>query len=247
MTTHRIFAPDGVGLAVHELGEGPPVILLHGFMSNARANWFAPRIVQALAATGHRVIAPDARGHGGSDAPTGLASWPADVMADDLLALVDQLGLTDFDLAGYSMGARTAIRGCARGLRPRRLVTGGMGAEGIMSAGPRADMFEDAIRHGERSGDPIIGRAIDQLLADQGLERDAMLGVLASFHPTTEAEIRAITAPALVILGEDDHDNGSAETLAAWLPQGQCLKTPGDHGTTVSTPELRDALVAFLA
>ncbi len=242
MTTHRIFAADGVGLAVHELGEGRPVILLHGFMSSARGNWFSPRLVQALAAAGRRVIAPDARGHGESDAPTGLDSWPA-----DLLAVVDRLGLTDYDLAGYSMGARTAVRGCARGLRPRRLVTGGMGAEGIMSAGPRADLFEDAIRHGEGSRDPAMGRAIDGLLASQGLDRDAMLGVLASFHATTEAEIRAIASPALVILGLDDHDNGSAETLADWLPHGQCLRTPGDHGTTVSTPEFREAMTAFLA
>jgi pimeloyl-ACP methyl ester carboxylesterase len=247
MTTHRIFAPDGVGLAVHELGEGPPVVLLHGFMSSARGNWFSPRLAQALAQTGHRVIAPDARGHGESDAPTDLAAWPADIMADDVLALVEQLDLTDFDLVGYSMGARTAMRVCARGLKPRRLVTGGMGAEGIMSAGPRAEMFEDAIRHGERSGDPVIGRAIDGLLASQGLARDAMLGVLASFHPTTEAEIRAVACPALVMLGEDDHDNGSAETLAAWLPQGQSLRTPGDHGTTVSTAEFREALVGFLS
>jgi pimeloyl-ACP methyl ester carboxylesterase len=247
MTTHRIFAPDGVGLAVHDLGEGRPVVLLHGFISSARANWFAPRLAQALAAAGHRVIAPDARGHGQSDAPTDPAAWPADVMVDDLLAVVDQLGLIDFDLAGYSMGARTAMRGCARGLRPRRLVTGGMGAEGIMFAGPRAELFEDAIRHGARARDPAMGRAIDRLMADQGLEREAMLGVLASFHPTTEAEIRAVDIPALVLLGEDDHDNGSAETLADWLPQGQSLRTPGDHGGAVSTPQFRDALTAFLA
>ena len=247
MTTHRILAADGVALAVHELGEGRPVILLHGFMSSARGNWFSPRLAQALAAAGRRVIAPDARGHGESEAPTGLDSWPADVMADDLLALVDRLGLTDYDLAGYSMGARTAVRGCARGLKPQRLITGGMGAEGIMSAGPRADMFEDAIRHGAQARNAPMGRAIDNLLASQGLERDAMLGVLASFHATTEAEIRAITSPALVILGLDDHDNGSAETLADWLPHGQCLRTPGDHGTTVSTPEFREAMTAFLA
>lgn len=247
MSTHRFLAPDGVGLAVHELGEGRPVLLLHGYMSSARANWFSPRLVQALVAAGHRVIAPDCRGHGESDGPTDLAFWTPDIMADDVLALVAHLGLEDFDLAGYSMGARTAVRACARGLAPRRLVTGGMGAEGITSAGPRADLFEDAIRHGSASRDPAMGGAIDRLMASQGLKREAMLGVLAAFHPTTEAEIRAIAAPTLAILGVDDHDNGSAEILADWLPNGRSFAVPGDHGTCVSTPEFRDALVDFLA
>ncbi len=247
MATHSFITPDGVDLAIHELGEGRPVLLLHGYMSSARANWFSPRLVQALAAAGHRVIAPDCRGHGQSDAPTDLAFWRPDVMADDVLALAAHLGLEDFDLAGYSMGARTAIRACARGLRPRRIVTGGMGAEGIMSAGPRAELFEDAIRHGAASRDPVMGRAIDGVIAGQGLKREAMLGVLAAFQPTTEAEIRAIETPALAILGVDDHDNGSAETLADWMPNGRSLAVPGDHGSCVSTPEFRDALVGFLA
>jgi pimeloyl-ACP methyl ester carboxylesterase len=246
MQTHHFEASDGVRLAYHSLGEGRPALLLHGFLSSARRNWFAPGLAQALADAGLRVVAPDARGHGASDAPTDLAAWPADIMARDVLDLIAHLDLKDFDLAGYSMGARTAIRACARGLRPRRLVTGGMGESGVMEAGPRADLFEDAIRHGERAADPAMGAALWKLMTAQGLSPDAMLGVLASFHPTTEAEIRALDIPALVILGQDDQDNGSAETLAAWLPRGHCVRTPGDHGTTVSTPEFRDAMTGFL-
>lgn len=246
MQPHSFEASDGARLTYHSLGEGRPVVLLHGFLSSARRNWFAPGLAQALADAGLKVIAPDARGHGGSDAPTDLTRWPPDIMAGDVLDLIRHLDLGDFDLAGYSMGARTAIRACVRGLKPRRLVTGGMGETGIMEAGPRADLFEDAIRNGERAADAAMGRALGKMMADQGLSPDAMLGVLASFHPTTEAEIRALDLPALVILGEDDHDNGSAETLAAWLPQGHCQRTPGDHGTTVATPEFRDAMRGFL-
>lgn len=248
MQTHSFEASDGVRLAYHTLGEGGrPVLLLHGFLSSARRNWFAPGLAQALADAGLKVVAPDARGHGASDAPTDLARWPADVMATDVLDLVAHLGLNDYDLAGYSMGARTAVRACVRGLRPRRLAVGGMGESGIMEAGPRADLFEDAIRNGERAADAAMGRGLGKMMADLGLKRDAMLGVLASFHPTTEAEIRGLDLPALVLLGLDDHDNGSAETLADWLPQGRCLRTPGDHGGTGSTPEFREAMVAYLA
>lgn len=247
MQTHSFEASDGARLAYHSLGKGRPVVLLHGFLSSARRNWFAPGLAQALADAGLRVIAPDARGHGGSDAPVDPSRWPADIMAGDVLDLVAHLGLKDFDLAGYSMGARTAVRACVRGLAPRRLVTGGMGESGIMEAGPRAELFEDAIRNGERATDPAMGRGMHRMMADLGLKSDAMLGVLASFHPTTEAEIRGLDFPALVILGKDDHDNGSAEILADWLPQGRCLRTPGDHGGAVATPELRQAIVGFLA
>ena len=107
-------------------------------------------------------------------------------------------------------------------------------------------MFEDAIRHGAAAKDAFTGRAVDTLLAAQGLRREAMLGVLASFQPTTEAEIRATACSTLALMGVDDHDNGSAETLAEWVADGRAQRTPGDHGTTVSTPEFREALVAFL-
>jgi pimeloyl-ACP methyl ester carboxylesterase len=67
-------ARDGVEIACHVLGEGPPVVLLHGFLSSARRNWIRPGIAEAIASLGRRVIAPDLRGHGRSEAPTDLAS-----------------------------------------------------------------------------------------------------------------------------------------------------------------------------
>lgn len=246
MQTKRFKSFDGVEIAVHELGQGRPVVLLHGFLSSAQANWFAPGIAQALVDAGRRVIAPDLRGHGASDAPTDLAAWPADVMVSDQLALVAHLGLTDYDLAGYSLGGRTAIRAAARGLTPRRMVIGGMGERGVMEAGPRAEMFEDAVRHGESAKDPASGRAIHKIMRQGGMEPQAILGVLASFHPTTEAEIASIAALTLVIMGVDDHDNGSPSRLAALLQHGQVLMVPGHHASAVASRELREAMVRFL-
>lgn len=246
MTDHHFTASDGVRIAYAVEGAGRPVILLHGFLSSGARNWAAPRLVQALVDAGRQVIAPDARGHGRSDAPTDPAFWPADVMARDVVELVAHLGLTDYDLGGYSMGGRTAIRAIAGGLRPRRLVIGGMGETAIMEAGPRAEAFEDAIRNGEQAQEAAMGAALHKLMADQGLKPGAMLGVLASFHPTTEAEIKAIAIPALVLMGRDDQDNGSGETLAAWLG-GQFTQVPGDHGTAVAGRVFRDALANFLA
>jgi pimeloyl-ACP methyl ester carboxylesterase len=237
---------DGVELAWHALGQGRPVVLLHGFLSSAKANWFAPGIAQALADAGFQVIAPDCRGHGASAAPKARSAWPPDVMSADVEALIAHLALTDYDLAGYSMGGRTAARVMVRGARPRRCVLGGMGDAGIMHDGPRAELFKDALLNGEAATDPAFGRAFTARLASQGLRRDAMLGVLASFAPTTEAQLAAIAVPTLAILGLDDHDNGSVDALAAIMPTCTPLRLPGDHGAVVSTPAFRDALVGFL-
>jgi pimeloyl-ACP methyl ester carboxylesterase len=223
------------------------VILLHGFLSSALQNWFAPGIAASLAGSGHRVIAPDCRGHGQSAAPTDLAAWPADVMAADVEALIAQLELTDYDLVGYSMGGRTAALVMVRGARPRRCILGGMGDTGVMHAGPRAEAFEDAIRKGAAAANPAMGKAIHRMIQSQGLKPAAMLGVLAAFAPTTHEELARVRTPTLAILGEDDHDNGSVDGLAGLMPNCTPLRLPGDHAGVVATSAFRDALLKFLA
>lgn len=236
---------DGVRLAYCVEGGGRPIILLHGFLSSGERNWRAPGLVAALVEAGRQVILPDCRGHGQSEAPTDLAAWPADIMARDVVELAAHLGLTDFDLAGYSMGGRTAVRAMLGGLAPRKLVIGGMGESAVMEAGPRAEAFEDAVRNGPDARDPVMGKALHRAMAAQGLKSEAMLGVLASFHPTTEAEIRGVRAEALVLMGADDHDNGSGQVLADWLG-GRYARLPGDHSSVIAAPGFRHELLNFL-
>jgi pimeloyl-ACP methyl ester carboxylesterase len=246
LRAHRFEGAGGADLAWWELGTGRPVVLLHGFLSSAQANWIEPGIAAGLAEAGFRVIAPDCRGHGASAAPTEPEAWPVDVMAADVEALIRQLDLRDYDLAGYSMGARTAVRVMVRGARPRRCVLGGMGESGIMEAGPRAEAFEDALRNGAQAADPAMGRGMEKILKARGLKREAMLGVLAAFAPTTVAELAEISTPTLAILGDEDHDNGSVTELARMLGRGEALGLPGDHGSLVASPAFAEALVTFL-
>ena len=237
---------DGVEIAYRTAGAGRPVLMLHGFLADAERNWIAPGIAGAVVDAGFKVIAPDLRGHGRSAAPVDPASWPKDVLADDQFALIAHLGLTGYDLVGYSLGARTAARMMVRGARPRRAVLGGMGASGIMEAGARAAMFEDSIRNGEQARDAQAGRRIQFMMRQTGLSPDAMLGVLASFAPTTAEDLRGIPTPTLVIAGDADQDNGSAEDLAALLQCGESKCVPGDHISAVAEPVLAESLVAFL-
>ena len=237
---------DGRAIAFHVLGEGRPTLMIHGFLADAALNWFNPGIAAGVAGLGRRVIAPDLRGHGASAAPTDLAAWPADALAMDQEALIRHLGLTDYDLVGYSLGARTCARLMVRGARPAKAVLGGMGDTGIMEAGDRAALFEDAIRNGEAAADPRFARAIQAMMRSRGLNPAAMLGVLASFAGTTEAQLAALPTPTLVVSGAADHDNGSAERLAALLPHGAAAIVRGDHMTAVTDPSLTAAIVDFL-
>ncbi|HEX8062153.1 MAG TPA: alpha/beta fold hydrolase, partial [Allosphingosinicella sp.] len=103
-TTHRFTASDGVGLAWHELGEGRAVVLLHGLFSSADMNWIRFGHAAEIASRGFRVIMPDLRAHGESDAPHDEASYPPDILARDGFELIAHLALTDYDLGGYSLG-----------------------------------------------------------------------------------------------------------------------------------------------
>src|SRR5258706_11580064 len=119
-TEHHFASFDGVELTWREIGEGRPLVLIHGLFSNAWTNWIRYRHAARLAAAGHRVIMPDLRGHGLSARPHDPAAYPPDVLARDGLALLGQLGLGDYDLGGYSLGARTAVRMIVDGATPRR-------------------------------------------------------------------------------------------------------------------------------
>jgi pimeloyl-ACP methyl ester carboxylesterase len=104
---------DEVEIAFQEWGEAqtcsPPVVLHHGFVADANANWFATGVVEALLSAGRRVIAPDARGHGRSEKPYDPARYGEQRMARDLAVLLDVVGAHEVDLVGYSMGAIVAL------------------------------------------------------------------------------------------------------------------------------------------
>ena len=100
------FRHDDVELAFLDEGEGEPIVLVHGFASNAVVNWVQPGWVSFLKAAGRRVIALDNRGHGASTKLYEPAAYHSARMAADVAALLDHLGLGRPDVMGYSMGAR---------------------------------------------------------------------------------------------------------------------------------------------
>jgi pimeloyl-ACP methyl ester carboxylesterase len=240
-------AADGTALAWHEAGEGRPVVLLHGLFSDAQTNWIRFGHAAEIAGRGLRVIMPDLRAHGESGKPHDPSFYPPDILADDGLALVAHLGLRDYDLGGYSLGARTAVRMVANGARPKRLIVAGMGLAGLHSTGHRAAHFKtilNGLGSHERGSPEWMAEAF---LKTTGGDPAALLPLLDSFVDTSEEMLRSMAMPTLVLSGEDDDDNGSPRALAALLPNGEYMAVPGNHMSAVTRPDLGIAIADFLA
>ncbi|NUR45360.1 MAG: alpha/beta fold hydrolase, partial [Sphingomonas sp.] len=142
---HYWTASDGIELAFHEVGVGRPVILLHGLFSDANMNWIRFGHAERIAHQGFRVVMPDLRGHGRSAKPHEPEHYPIGILARDLRELVAHLQLSDFDLGGFSLGARTTVEGVGEGLKPRRAILGGAGLEGLRHWERRKNFFLEAI------------------------------------------------------------------------------------------------------
>ncbi|QNA84018.1 alpha/beta hydrolase [Sphingomonas sp. So64.6b] len=238
---------DGARIAWRETGEGRVVVLLHGFFSDAQTNWIRYGHAAAIAGRGFRVIMPDLRAHGSSAKPHDAASYPRDVLARDGFALIEHLGLSDYDLGGYSLGARTVARMMAQGATPRRFVLSGMGLQGLTDTAGRGGHFRNILTN--------LGsfeRGTPEWLAEAFLKTSkgdpiALLNILDTFVDTPVEALRIMAQPALVLAGEEDHDNGSAEELTDTLPNATYRAVPGGHMSAVVKPELGLAIADFLA
>lgn len=247
-TTSHIESFDGTRMAVHRMGAGKPVLLLHGLFSNADVNWIKFGTARMIADAGFEAIMPDWRVHGQSDAPSDPSAFPAGVLVRDAFAVVEALGLTDYDLVGFSLGSRTAISAIIAGLAPRRLILSGMGLEGLTNWQKRTAFFIDMIDRFDsiERGDPAfmaksfmkttgIDRVAARLLLTQGVDRIDI------------ADLDKLAMPTLVLIGDEDRDNGSPQRLADALPDAHVQEIPGNHMSCVTMPDFGGAIVGFLS
>jgi len=250
VTLEHFASFDGTRIAVHTEGQGRPVILLHGLFSSAQMNWIKWCHAARLAKAGFRAIMPDFRVHGESQAPHEPGAYPPGVLVREVAALIDHLGLEEdeYDLAGFSLGARTAVHGCATSIfAPRRLVLAGMGVSGLADWTRRSAFFKRVIDEFDtitRDDPAWLSR---QFLKSQGVDRVAARLLLDAFEDLDLAGLAHIACPTLVICGEKDQDNGSARDLAALLPQATYAEIPGGHLDSATKPELGEGILRFLS
>jgi pimeloyl-ACP methyl ester carboxylesterase len=235
---------DRAQLFYRRMGKGPPVVLLHGFLSDGPRTWFNTGIAQAIAAAGFSVIAPDARAHGlsaGSSPP-----YPKDVLAMDVEALAQVLKLRSYRLFGYAMGARTAVRLMARGAKPERSVLGGVGGVGILDPARVTAPNIETIRTGRNARDARLGVLVQSAIRIQKLKPAALIAVLGSQVATPRPALEAIRTPILVLNGDKDDVEGSPTELATLFPSAAVMRTPGDHVSSLREARFAQLATAFL-
>ena len=238
---------DGTRLALHRAGEGRPLVLLHGLFSSAEMNWIKWGHAQLLAERGYEVLMLDFRVHGESEAPEAPGAYPQNVLVRDVAALVGHLALDDYDLGGFSLGARTSLHAVAHGvLQPARLIVGGMGTAGLGEWAKRSAFFKRVIDEFDTipRGDPAYFSM--QFLKSQGVNRVAARLLLDTMPDLDLAMLSNVTMPTLVVCGDEDRDNGSAEELAGLIPDATFVEVPGTHMGSVTKPDLGQAMADWL-
>lgn len=231
-------------------GKGEPVLLIHGFASSYLVNWISPGWVKTLTEAGYRVIALDNRGHGRSTKSYNPAAYTPSEMATDAAALLDHLGIEKAHVFGYSMGARiSAFLALEHPEKIATLILGGLGygmVDGVGDWDPIADALvapdPEAITHPRGK---MFRTFADQTRSD----RQALAACIATSRElVSEAQMTTITAPVLVGVGTKDDIAGSAQRLAALLPNGEAFDIEGrDHMLAVGDRTFKARVIEFLS
>ena len=255
------FEVNGVRLSYVEAGEGTPVILVHGLASEHVGNWMLPRVFQRLSKR-YRVIALDSRGHGKSDRPYDPAQYGLE-MVDDIVRLMDHLGIAKAHVVGYSLGGFITLQLALK--YPQRLLSAAPCGAG-WTANPAKELkllYNLSVDFEQGRGVtallkwlevlqkpvPIPALWLVNLITCRFNDMKALSCLLRKVPVlvATESEVRGNVVPCLVIVGQNDHMKLFAEQLAGAMPNLELLIIPGcDHITTLLSRKMVPALMAFL-
>ncbi len=244
-----------VRLHYEVVGDGQPLVLVHGWGASAQRNWVDTGWVEVLAPL-RRLVLLDSRGHGRSEAAESGAGYGYAAMGEDVLWVMDELGIATADLFGYSMGAFIGVS--LLGHHPDRfssMVLGGIGDETEESAAV-CTLVAASLRTDDPSqiADPV-GRAYRRYVeADPMNDREelaiAALQMWPQGHPLELGGdgLSGVDVPVLIVDGAEDHPYvDSVERLVRAIPDAVLVTIAGtDHHTVVGDPRFKDVVVEFL-
>lgn len=226
----EFFESGNQTLAYRVHGEGPPLVLVHGFQGNGPIHWELPGTA-ALLSQHFQVIILDCRGHGHSDKPLGAARYGLD-MVEDVRRLLDHLQIERASLAGYSMGGWISLKFAAT--YPERVQALAVGGSGYR------DFSEKQ-----------LGQVLNDLVVPflhPGYDPRAFEACSDAFpeFQLTEEEVANLPAPLFAIAGSEDFAVEQVERLAEARPDAQTVVIPNnDHNSTLFAPEFQESLADF--
>jgi pimeloyl-ACP methyl ester carboxylesterase len=244
-----VFHHGSVELAFLDEGQGTPIVLVHGFASSKETNWVHPGWVSTLTGAGRRVIALDDRGHGQSSKLYDPADYHTTKMASDVRGLLDYLEIEQADVMGYSMGARiAAFLALEHPALVRSMVLGGLGMHLIDGVGLPESIAEALEAPSLADVTDAQGRMFRAFADQTRSDRRALAACIrGSRQVMTREQAASIQTPTLIAVGTKDPIAGSAEELAAAMPNAKALPIPGrDHMLAVGDKVFKSGVLHFL-
>ena len=241
---------DTANIVYTDEGGGDPVLLIHGFASNAKTNWTGPGWVQLLVDSGYRVIAMDNRGHGGSQKFYEEAAYSLENMASDAANLLTFLNISKANVMGYSLGARIAS---TLAFQSPELV------DKLILAGNGYNMIEGAFDSSEIHNG-LAANTVEDVKTKIGIE-------FRTFAEATGSDLKALAAcimggrsyipkslfeslkpETMVIVGTQDTVAVDGEKFASIIPNGHFKPIPKrNHMNAVGDKVYKQAVLEFLA
>ena len=246
------FSSSGVEISYARTGEGPPIILVHGFAADRNSNWQAAGWYRRLTDAGRSVIAMDCRGHGASQKLYQIADYHLENMAADVLRLSEHLGLEKPDLMGYSMGGLiSTFLLINHGGRFNAAILAGIGDSVL---GGRREARMNPIADALETDDPgtitnPVAKAFREFAGmSEGNDLKALAACMRAPRGDFDtADPEKITNPVLVVVGEQDDLAGSANALTQAIEDAQLVTLPHrDHMNAVVDNLFKSAVLDFL-
>lgn len=257
------FNNDGINIYYEIEGEGPPVILIHGFASSLESNWKQAKWIEVLKDK-YKLILIDCRGHGKSDKPHEESKY-GQKMTEDIVKLMDHLSIEKANFLGYSMGAYMAFRLLLN--KPHLFISailGGFVLNFSQDEKKRPNSKERMLKVIEgfkaESKDDIkdpIARGYRQFVELMGNDLKAMVAVMTSlfqdgsetleFPSQIKEELKKIEIPVMTVVGSNEMNQGDMTLVAQIVPNACHFQIQGkDHLTVVPDPKFHMVVKAFL-
>jgi pimeloyl-ACP methyl ester carboxylesterase len=248
--TEFVSAPDGTRIAWETVGDGPVIVLVHGFGASRVQNWRTPGWYDSLTNGGYAVVAFDCRGHGESDKPHDSAAYTEQAMANDIAVVMRAAGHERAFVMGYSMGGSLTLRfAYAYPDRVRAAIVGGVGGNYFTRSQDWRAAIADGLLADDASSLTPVQRMFRDFAHQPGKDPRALSACMREPKPPlTREQLATITLPTLVVCGEADTVSGPPEPLATALGNARAVTVPRrDHMLTVGDKLYKQAVLEFLA